>query len=966
MSRRRGEFEHRTSIFEGAYRAWSHLGGCDANLIRKVRNADGGDPNDERINNNNIINDNDNQHTRPAQQWEKLDPILFPHDMQSNLQRMGNGKGDERPGSIDENGDNEDQSKLDPNQRFYPYEPLPRKGLSHPFVQAIVTVWIGHDIDTGLKTLRTWWQHRRKGITDTARTTLSTKRMAGIVDGYTRHFFQVLLHMVEHGKEQPPLTVCRKLDIAQTNSVKEGREEREQAALKSAYYHAKAATMTEQSVQVHATKNDTAGQNQEEGEELLLEQNTADDDEVYYSLQGSLHNASQYINFLNDACESVARKEVQSTTSDNHQSNTHHHHINTFNINIDNNINTMTKITDPNDRNASVSLGALQIMDGTRSEMSVDQQSVSTNKSQKRKAMQNHHQLDNYDDNHAMNIIPSYNNDNHHQHHHQNYHHHSSAQTHQLQCQNPIKKIKNQQNKQQSPPPPHHQLQQPQQMVTTDNMMLPHNVSIYDSPTTFPIIAISSQGHIQLVMKIDGMESQYCVRMIESVLMGLQYNTNHNETSTNSNRTSYDNSSIVIPGLLDIIIDLKSASAMIKIAKITECKQIIQQISKMLKIVGYACTFNNINVSQLYIKMKQHFPFDLKTFLLSVSSLSPYASSINMEFELSLVIDLLRIGFEDKRGIQQSQGWPRQQSGQEQSNLSQDFDWNCICSCHPINSSISHSSLDCRRYVCFSISIMINFVFSPYLAHDKYIIYSHALIHRHSQTKQDMWESFFNTNDEIEKMVKNLIQELRLNSDDDDDVEDDNFGTAPLNEVDKTTNIAMSITMSPHCMKNEEIVEASSSDSSDRSDGTSCIRNSCQPINKSIKRVGRSCSSIRRVGVIRDDNIMPFPKVHPSVASTSYTTEETSQSMYKKSAVATTPTPGMTRFTTNNNNYHVHNHHREKSNFVPIVPTIPPTTTTSTIPTTIPAPTPAPPADLASIPTTTTTPTATTTRIASI
>jgi hypothetical protein len=27
MSRRTGEFEHRTSIFEGAFRAWSHLGG---------------------------------------------------------------------------------------------------------------------------------------------------------------------------------------------------------------------------------------------------------------------------------------------------------------------------------------------------------------------------------------------------------------------------------------------------------------------------------------------------------------------------------------------------------------------------------------------------------------------------------------------------------------------------------------------------------------------------------------------------------------------------------------------------------------------------------------------------------------------------------------------------------------------------------------------------------------------------
>ena len=29
MSRRRGEFERRTSIFEGAFRAWSHLGGLE-------------------------------------------------------------------------------------------------------------------------------------------------------------------------------------------------------------------------------------------------------------------------------------------------------------------------------------------------------------------------------------------------------------------------------------------------------------------------------------------------------------------------------------------------------------------------------------------------------------------------------------------------------------------------------------------------------------------------------------------------------------------------------------------------------------------------------------------------------------------------------------------------------------------------------------------------------------------------
>ncbi len=33
MSRRKNEFEHRTSIFEGAFRAWSYLGGLDANDV---------------------------------------------------------------------------------------------------------------------------------------------------------------------------------------------------------------------------------------------------------------------------------------------------------------------------------------------------------------------------------------------------------------------------------------------------------------------------------------------------------------------------------------------------------------------------------------------------------------------------------------------------------------------------------------------------------------------------------------------------------------------------------------------------------------------------------------------------------------------------------------------------------------------------------------------------------------------
>ena len=40
MSRRRGEFEHRTSIFEGAFRAWSHLGGLEPEDLENKSSAD--------------------------------------------------------------------------------------------------------------------------------------------------------------------------------------------------------------------------------------------------------------------------------------------------------------------------------------------------------------------------------------------------------------------------------------------------------------------------------------------------------------------------------------------------------------------------------------------------------------------------------------------------------------------------------------------------------------------------------------------------------------------------------------------------------------------------------------------------------------------------------------------------------------------------------------------------------------
>ena len=72
--------------------------------------------------------------------------------------------------------------------------------------------WLGPDADNeaiqlGLTTLRTWWQHRRKGESGSAMAALGTEKMKGVVEGYTRHFFTLAHCLVVQDKEQPPRTL---------------------------------------------------------------------------------------------------------------------------------------------------------------------------------------------------------------------------------------------------------------------------------------------------------------------------------------------------------------------------------------------------------------------------------------------------------------------------------------------------------------------------------------------------------------------------------------------------------------------------------------------------------------------------------------------------------------------------------------------------------------------------------------
>jgi hypothetical protein len=115
MSRRRGEFEHRTSIFEGAFRAWSHLGGLAPEDVE-------------------------------SKQTNEIDPLTYPVENDPRLASQ------RKSGELKESAANPDGS----TRREYPYEPLPRSGLGHPYVQAILSPYVYIYIVYSLYSLCVW------------------------------------------------------------------------------------------------------------------------------------------------------------------------------------------------------------------------------------------------------------------------------------------------------------------------------------------------------------------------------------------------------------------------------------------------------------------------------------------------------------------------------------------------------------------------------------------------------------------------------------------------------------------------------------------------------------------------------------------------------------------------------------------------------------------------------------------
>lgn len=88
-------------------------------------------------------------------------------------------------------------------------------------------------IQLGLTTLRTWWQHRRKGESGSAVAALGTEKMKGVVEGYTRHFFTLAHCIVVNDRVQPPRGLLLRIKELEKKRAKEISSSLHQSVLSS-------------------------------------------------------------------------------------------------------------------------------------------------------------------------------------------------------------------------------------------------------------------------------------------------------------------------------------------------------------------------------------------------------------------------------------------------------------------------------------------------------------------------------------------------------------------------------------------------------------------------------------------------------------------------------------------------------------------------------------------------------------
>ena len=101
---------------------------------------------------------------------------------------------------------------------------------------------------------------------------------------------------------------------------------------------------------------------------------------------------------------------------------------------------------------------------------------------------------------------------------------------------------------------------------------------LYGDPNMTPVVFVSSNGDIQIAMKVDGITCAHCVKIVETVLRGC-----------NGNKSP-------ISGLLDAAADEKLGRVILKIDEAAAAKRVAFEAARNLGMVGYSAEPLNMSI----------------------------------------------------------------------------------------------------------------------------------------------------------------------------------------------------------------------------------------------------------------------------------------------------------------------------------------------------------------------------------
>jgi len=136
----------------------------------------------------------------------------------------------------------------------------------------------------------------------------------------------------------------------------------------------------------------------------------------------------------------------------------------------------------------------------------------------------------------------------------------------------------------------------PSKVSTTFNALTPQTQpeDNFGNPDTSPVVVMTSEGEVLVLMKVDGITCSHCVKIIETVLKGCDTKS-------------------PIPGLMDCVADEVLKLLLVRIDHATNAKRIAFESSRNLSMVGYTVTTVELNLkTQKNKSRRRYFDFRLR------------------------------------------------------------------------------------------------------------------------------------------------------------------------------------------------------------------------------------------------------------------------------------------------------------------------------------------------------------------